>query len=379
MFRYKPRFKEIGDMSGTWTDWTGGFYYDGALKDPPGLYTGSYQSALDYRSIYGYDIVNFHKLKAQGALLPLTLFYQFAVSGAVSGNVNVSTYPDGHTSAVFNRPDVDNLSAFWVTKEDMDLVIANYDAKYWVQAAAARLATEGWDALTFAAELKSTFRLFSGNLQKIVRLAQTNGKKGRTALHDMWLEGRYGWRTLVYDMQDIASAINHITDEKKRYSERAGTSVSWESEVVTEHAKQSRTDTMTITSTYSLSMRGHVVGDFKPPRVQINPVTTAWEIVTLSFVVDWFINVGQWFASMTYLTFTQEHVAAEGFYLNLDRTVDISTEWNTGYGGTINTDGNLNAVRTVRLPAVVPTYPLPTVRLDFSKILDLLSLLIQRI
>lgn len=46
-------------------------------------------------------------------------------------------------------------------------------------------------------------------------------------------------------------------------------------------------------------------------QIQLNPFVTAWELVPFSFVVDWFVNVGDWLQSQTatLVTYASQRVA----------------------------------------------------------------------
>jgi len=123
------------------------------------------------------------------------------------------------------------------------------------------------------------------------------------AFESAWLETRYGWRPTMYDLWGIAKAAAH---EKPiagtRLIARGGNRLSWKKTETSQGSfgglcdrtweKQSRIsagvmyapDEMT-----DLDWKRRCLGltlDNVPSHV--------WEVVPFSFVVDWFLNVGQW-------------------------------------------------------------------------------------
>lgn len=128
--------------------------------------------------------------------------------------------------------------------------------------------------------------------------------KGVTKAAETWLLYRYGVMPLLYSARDIVSAMNkkaqvykttraHVTEQKQ---EEFG---SWNTgpfgmkqplnyKFVIEYVQVDRV-------TYKQCFDGNVIGRL----IGINPLVTAWELTTLSFVVDWFIQVGDFIQAIS--------------------------------------------------------------------------------
>lgn len=161
------------------------------------------------------------------------------------------------------------------------------------------------DLLTNLAELPETVKMvqdilgFAGNKLKAFKTAEKRLKKkllkqgvpqnelqAADALASLWLQFRYGIMPVYYTLQDIknvlkdkfaaeyvkeSKTLNHILEPEQGF-QGAISSVSscW---------MKRRFD-----PTDSSAQFRRVFG--------VNPLVTAWELTTLSFVVDWFVNVG---------------------------------------------------------------------------------------
>jgi hypothetical protein len=120
------------------------------------------------------------------------------------------------------------------------------------------------------------------------------------------------------------------------------------------------------------------VADIEPPRVSFNPIVTGYELITLSFGLDWVVNVGQWLSAMSFLIFSTNYVAAGGVYASCRRTLDLqSTVWKTIYSGTNTFHGESTASISIRTPQNVSLRPHVNLRLNLAKVFDLTALLAQ--
>jgi len=249
------------------------------------------------------------------------------------------------------------------------------DYDYYVQAVAAKIYSNGWDALTFTAELTKTVAMFRGFVGRVIR--QASSPKG---LASLWLEGRYGWRTLAYDLIDIDKAIRNLDDGRKRYRDRVGGNTS--QYLTTTHTNGAAWGTLTCTAHINrkIGVRGTIVADIEPPRFGFNPVTTAWELITLSFVIDWIVNVGQFLEAMSFLALSRAYVAAGGIMIEDDitQTSSFAKAGNVSPGyWSLQTHAKATFIR--RIPSAVDPIPLPKLRIGALKVGDLVALLVQKV
>lgn len=170
--------------------------------------------------------------------------------------------------------------------------------------ARARLARGYMDLLTSVSEVHKTVAMIIGfkkNVkERLISLLnafalRSRRKKFRTfsdvmnALSSFWLEARYGWRILFFEYNSIVDTVNAIQDKKIR---RSFNEKYVHSNTVSSTAN-SDAATIKIDVVQELEAKVTTVGvvDFRGP-VQMDPLTTAWELLPLSLVIDMFWNVG---------------------------------------------------------------------------------------
>jgi hypothetical protein len=239
-----------------------------------------------------------------------------------------------------------------------------------VQAAAGNLYSKGWDALTFTAELSKTVQMFTNLRKSLIRLLR-HGDVAKT-----WLEYRYGWRTLYFDMVDVSKALADLEAKRTRFKERAGYSYRTVSVTNSSYSDSVNSWLCSRTLYTNISVRGSIVADINPPRFQFNPITTTWELITFSFIIDWFIGVGQWLNALSFLTLQTGYEAAGGVKIQqelLKTTYYYS--FNPSFGtGFLEASSEFTSEYVVRVPTSVSLIPQVTVKLDVPKILDLWAL-----
>lgn len=345
-------------------------------------------SRVNRSTAKGYDIPGFHKLKREGALLPATPWEQFSVTGTYEGACNF-TDQTGATSET--RPgnvwDILPTNGWIVTTDD---ILAKADSQVQaelVQAAAARIYSSGWDALTFASEFHKTLSMFTTAKKRLVRILKDPAFRRQyfdLLLRDkkqakQWLEYRYGWRTLMYDIKDLRKALNNLGNKRTRFSERVGTSISGSTDNFVSHeVTGSQTgEGYDSSESWTISVRGTVTADIEPPTFQFNPVVTGWELITFSFVIDWFLSVGQALEAMSFLMLATNYTAAAGIQGEFNRTWEyvpgtlVNPPWAVS---NVSGRSTSTGILTARSPTSVSKTPKVRMNLDVSKLIDLASL-----
>lgn len=349
-------------------------------SDPPTLYYNiSSQASADNGWFVGYDIPDFYARKRRGELLPMTPFRQFHVSGSSAGNYDVLFETGLYDTRYYTSNTYCWLyTSSWLLSE-LDLsqyVPVSYDA--YVQEAAAKIYSSGHDSLTFLSELHKVRELFVKAGKTALSLGRPKTAKG---LANDYLSFRYGWRTLVYDLQDLNDAIRNFDDKLVRRSERAGTTYStsnveeWTSMIVAGEVEHVLNDSITI------GLRGGITADIIPPRFQFNPFITAWELTRYSFVIDWLLSVGNAIAAVSFLCMNASHTAYKGYKITVDRQYSnsLSIPAATVLEHDVRQMGSSHAELSVRVPCGIPIHPSIALRLDNLKILDLLALIVQKL
>lgn len=346
----------------------------------------SAKSSYFYEVMYGVNTPDYHKRLKRGELLPLTPFAHYMDSCEVTvSEFDVRTYRDSdgkYTSSYY----VNDGTAGFHGVHNKAMVAASAlpdlssldEMDRLVQAAAASLYGSGFDALTFVAEAHKVVAMFRGFLKRLISLA-TAGK-----LERLWLEGRYGWRILVFDMIEISEYLSNLDKEgKDRHRRTQGTKVSYSEVSVDPISGSTYTANVRSTHNYEVMHRGTVVADISPPDITLNPIKTAWELITFSFVIDWVIGVGKWIDALSFLAVQQAHFAAGGYFIkHVGSSSIVDLDWTTApagytYGGSIRCEAKSESYYKRRVPSSVSLLPQFNVNLDAYKVADLIALLIQ--
>lgn len=284
--------------------------------------------------------------------------------------------------------------------------------------AIAKAKTADFDVLTFLGEFHDTVRLFRETVsgithiglrvaanarrradRKVLRqhIAELRKRgivwKGRkipvparratqteyvTEFNKQWLKARYGVRPLLYDFQAVASLLSE--KHANLIARKAATLTKPLSATATKVESYSsiRYDNTT-TRTGSQRYRAVVFYKDNQSRIGANPVITAYELTRLSFVFDWFINVGGWLKAMS---------PREG-YTELGVSVGVVSEYNdvttsvvsegTGHAWSIGQSGSsqtINVMKYQRFPYTGVPLPSINVNLNPAKVLDLIALVV---
>lgn len=345
------------------------------------VYVSSYNKSVSRSgyAISGWDIPNYHIRVKKGELIPDTPFWSFNVNGQTSGTF--SEYWDATYNYIhyYVAPQYTPFETWAIFYDDIVTHAPEITNKY-VMEAAANIYQNGYDALTALAELKDVFRTFRAILPKIRSILKEVSSIRKVT--NNWLEYRYGWRTLVFDIRNLNDAISAFNEKRTRYSEAAGTK--WTSEYLDggEVDLVSKIVEWTIKDTVEVSLRGHVVADIDVPKFQFNPLQTAWEIIPLSFVVDWVWRVGTSISAMTFAIRCKAYTASSGYSVRMKREFESHIQKIVNshiVSSTRSQTATSEAILHYRQPAVISYFPQFALRIDRAKVLDLFSLIFQRL
>lgn len=374
---------------------------------------GSRVLSLFTEEMYGQRIVDYRARKASGELLPHTAFLQHRAEGTAEGYQNIyETWGSGywrrsiinnfvaslpnHSKSPFMGDTSVVLPYYYI---DVEEALGYADESYLsglIQEAQSSIYSSGHDTLTFISELHKVRDLFAKIAERHIRRilsnqASSNRTLKREAFRRLknkpgeWLEARYGWRTLLYDLKDLHGAILTMDDHRKRWSQRAGFSQSGVSVVPsTETSTYIGSYVFNTTTEWEVSYRGSVVADISPPQFAFNPVTTAWELLPWSFVIDWLIGIGTWLNSLSFLTLSNGHVSSGGYQVRLRRTLDrrvLSWKVVAGvtYSGVRELQYEMNTITQKRIPMSASYLPAIRLKLGLAKVVDLGALIYQLI
>lgn len=375
-----------------------------SLTTTSGEYTGSYLDTHQQSFSEGVCLENYHKRKATGELLPHTPYVFWEEEARYASGTGEVIFNDGWSYFKTTYPEGRafyggfNATVSPTHGEAADLA-TSFD--YNVQKCAAKLYSDHrHDSLTFIAELSKTRdmvvdalnkviqlrkRLFTPTVPKrrrrkltgpanVIRQTKDNLRRAETVA-GWWAEARYGWRPLIYDIQDINDALDHLHETKTRHVARSASNAEHLIKRDGSHKVTSCDYLDTQVDRIVVGTRGHIAADFAPPsRTQFNIPLTSWELVPWSFVVDWFVYVGQAIEAASFLTLADSYVASGGQYVRIERiTTSEAVSWNEHYSGSMKTKTVGVVTWRKRTPVRVPISPQIKVRFNAFKLADLVS------
>lgn len=129
------------------------------------------------------------------------------------------------------------------------------------------------------------------------------------AIAQFWLELQYGWRPLIQDLYGTVELFHRKVSQSETIQKASGQSAltksdTWRPTVGSEY---------TTFSSQTVYSRKYIVrfkiADQETRTLQqlgiINPIELAWNLLPYSFVVDWFLPIGNWLQSWTATVGTQ--------------------------------------------------------------------------
>lgn len=297
-----------------------------------------FTKSVEHNYMVGGDIPHFHSKLKKGILLPHTSFHQYKgkyewVSGSYYSHINPP-------SAVWSN--IANFGASYQTlcilpvypsmSETQTEMVKHYPGPdksvltYQVQRAAARIYSQGFDSLTFMAELPK-MRGSLGDILKRMKKLKDKFKVKQLSLNEkdevlesyfqLWLQYRYEWRVLLYDIQDLHGALMLFDEKRKIFSERSGITQSGISSKQKIFTGTDHVYTCDLNIHWEHSLRGAITARISPPQMQINPLVTAWELTKWSFILDWAVDVGTAIEALSFAMYNQEYFASSGIQTKL--------------------------------------------------------------
>lgn len=336
----------------------------------------------DTISWHGASTPGYFKKLRQGELIPMNSWTKTYVTGNAGGTYSVRSVPAKVTDTVTNWFYGAPASEVYVLNE-LNKLELEYD--YLVQKAVANAYGQSHDTLTFLAELRQTISMFRSALERLIKFI--SGVPSHLKLESLWLEGRYGWRPFIYDIKEISKAfarLNEIETDIVTGRSNRSTSITYPDNNV--YASDGCTSLIVRTKdVLQVSYGGIAALKADIPAFSFNPFVTGWELIKFSFVIDWFVSVGNAIAAISALVMSSDYSAARRTKATLLRNVTCVNPQAVGPCiGNIQMlqydfTAGFNTTVLLRTPTTVPILPQIDVRLDFAKILDLIALLWQAI
>lgn len=343
----------------------------------PANHTG--QMSRIVREFRGVTTPHFHARKRRGELIPQTFWLRYESVAEGDGEYFL-TWRNLPSQNIQHQDEVPSwrFTDLSVVAKTLEQLETSLDFDYTlVQSSASKIYSSGFDALTFVAELADIRKLLTSGIKRLLSLKLPNNWK---QIANDWLEWRYGWRQILFDIRNIEELIDNFNNKRTRYSEHVGYQYTDTTTNSSDYDWGMLVSNTLLTNKITVSCRGSVVADIDIPKLSLNPFVTAWEVIPLSFVVDWFVTVGRTISALSFLVFNSNYTASCGSKVTSDYTYEISLK-NVDAGvssATVSLVGHSVNTLEVRLPSSVPYFPRFTMNLNTFKILDLLGLMIQR-
>lgn len=288
-----------------------------------------------------------------------------------------------------------------------------------VNKAIAQASSGEWSALVTVGEARETFNLVLGaarslvgivkDVKKLVVSSQARKRalikanqwaklssSARKELDSLcsfsgaWLQFRYGWMPLVMEVNDVITAYRSTLTQGSRLH---GTSIV-SGNFSPMQSSTSVNDGWNVTNRTSStsgkwSIRGFALCEVTGATggsINLNPVTTAWELLTLSFVLDWFWDIGSFLAANS-TQLSGYTLLSSGYTIKRELTykqsVRVSASPTSQPSGHYGTGGGVDVTTTVTSYERQPGGGggLPSINLNLSplRLADLASLLSQAV
>jgi hypothetical protein len=221
-------------------------------------------------------------------------------------------------------------------------------------------------------------------LQRITGWGKPSGRVAADSAANIWLSYRYGWKPLLADINGSLELLaDHIID----LPSVSASAFKWQavnaSEVIGGGSDYARLlETVGIQSSY-------VRFDFAPKdelaqKVQNlgleNPLELQWELLPYSFVVDWFLPIGNALGAATYATNIEWISGSQSNWIDcVTRTIALPDQSSAGVSAKV--EGSHSRKKLLREVFVVPpSIPLPQFRNPFPhgpRMMDSIALLFK--
>jgi len=158
---------------------------------------------------------------------------------------------------------------------------------------------KGIQSLLQGSSKKAVLQALLGSAYKEQR--RHNSKWAAKSVAKKWLEVRYGWVPMLYDLEGTLAALNAIHYPRftaRGYANKDGSTTTLGNTSVDPF--WGHTFDWKATQTYDSKARAYVLYSvdenwFRAHKLgALCTLQTAWELVPFSFVVDWFVDIGQW-------------------------------------------------------------------------------------
>lgn len=375
----------------------------------------SYTKSRDYEAMFDVNNLDFAKLSAEGKIICSPMYQEKYTWKLDPTHGSIIWYQNGIPSERSSISWVTDLPITPILKRD-DPGSAISDFLYPYESERSIALTKAWAnvdesellALASMGELPETLewivslyrrgigicKLFKAKRVKLA-ITQAVGNKDSISYADdvlnFWMEFRYAVRPLIFEMEQIIAAIESQA-KPLRHTARGFHSVE-ESDTTTEeqyHANSTYSNTVALTVSRESNYRAGVlyqIGLTHNNWTEIlgfdKPLESIYELTKLSFVLDWFFNVGDLLSSFTTssnLTPLASWCVEDHVFKTMRGSTDINIHnISSPYSYSLESSyyGTLVETHHVKRRVISPSrawYPSIKINLDWKKVVDLAAI-----
>lgn len=242
------------------------------------------------------------------------------------------------------------------------------------------------DILTTMAELPKTIAMITGIRKRAYDLVYQaiRNRRGVKSMASAYLEWRYGWRILGYDIKNF-NEFWHRPFQGQIVDATANSGVKHQYVKTADRSRVYCSYTMNADITHNLDAKVHAAVKYSGKNLAVlySPLVTAWELIPASFVADWAFSVGDAIQAWQVILRSEAQQSSIGYKLTEEAKYD-RTNPVLGTGGNavapFGTTGHASSRGTLNYRMPLGSVSLiPQNRLNFTiaKATDLAALLFQ--
>lgn len=255
-----------------------------------------------------------------------------SLSNAVNVDETIPTYLE-HSEQVDEAISTTQQEAYANALSTYDLLTELAEGKETLSFLLGKVSGASEALRKFASTDEETYRRARGSTAK--QLLKSSDKALRR-LGSRWMEYRYAIMPLVYSIKDVNELLGkrdmvYKTERSKRTINHNYTRDE-ASPVPSDVFTYIRCDLETIVSSTVKLGYDHGALQRVLSQTSFNPFKTAWELIPYSFVVDWFLNVGDVITSQTSINLSSQTVCCTSVKRRetrerwlYDKSIDVST------------------------------------------------------
>lgn len=328
------------------------------LRSDGQVHPYTYVTRYEERSMSGTNTPGFYRLKKSNALLPINHYSKIErklLSHQGGYGYFYPSPPYAYSSHVGFGPPT-NICGFpmFPSESTVSKVTSGINYSLLGQMALASLNAE-FDVLTFVAEAKEIPGIFSGAIRKFLTTVARKPRAtiSRKDLSGVWLEYNFAVQPLITDLQQIAELIAGSTAPQNG-SSMASTSFSTTETEVINYRDSVYIGRYELVTTASVKARAYCRSKIKKQTITIDPFITGWELVKLSWLVDYVLSIGNAIEAFAALRHHPDVVMGGAYVIELNSTgrFVLTGFTNSDVTGYFNTNVSSRTVLTQRVPLV---------------------------